>query len=248
MIVIPAALAGVVAIVEPIVVGIAMGVAVSGGICAAGGAVSVIQDRGTVSEVAQSAADSAVSCAEDGTLGEAALLGGALGGVGHVVGPAMQVVDDVGRSVIQGMDDAARPVAQAIDDAIGPAIKQAQRNAAKVGKGIAKGANHAINTVRARFFQHLPKTTGPAGYVYLMDDAAGAHKIGMTTSPAQRLSQVQKTVGRELNFTCIISTDNMRALEAVLHATFSSQNLPNTGIGREWFKLNPAQVAAACSH
>lgn len=263
MIILPA-IGAIVAAAAPLVEAalIAAGIgAVFGGVaCGVGTVASGVHSQGALNrEISVSAVHRAGECAVEG-----AVIGGATGAVAvvvaPVVAPAIQVVDDVARPVVQiaddvarpvmqAVDDASRPVFRAVDDALGSGIKQTRKTVSRVGKGIVSRANHAINSTRARFFQRLPKTTEPAGYVYVMDDtAAGVHKIGMTTNPAQRLSQVQKTVGRELNFSCIISTDNMRALESVLHTAFASQNLPNTGIGREWFNLTPAQVTAACSY
>ena len=83
-----------------------------------------------------------------------------------------------------------------------------------------------------------------------MEDAvSGNSKIGLTSNPAQRLKQVWNNVGhKDVKFTCIIHSHDVKNLEKLLHSTYASQNLPNTGHGIEWFKLSATQVAEACSY
>lgn len=264
MIVLPA-LGAIVAAVAPLVeaalIGAGIGAALSGAACGIGGAVSGIHEHGSIDkEIAVSTAHRAAECAAEG-----ALVGGITGPVvvvvAPVVAPAAQVIDDVARPVFhiadnvarpvfQAADDAVRPVMQAVDDAVRPLMNKVGESTKSVGKAIAAPFNHARNALNARFFNHLPKTSGSSGYVYVIDDVryAGRYKIGMTNDPARRHAELQKQLGRRLDFTCIIPTSNMRMLESAIHATFASQNLPNTGTGQEFFRLNPVQVAAACSH
>ncbi|MDE2854054.1 MAG: GIY-YIG nuclease family protein [Chloroflexota bacterium] len=247
--------------IQAAAVGAVIGAVTSGGAGAAVEIVEGVHEHGEITrEVLDEAAYAAINSGAEG-----AIVGGAFGAgsavIAPVVAPAIQVVDDVARPVFQVVDDAARPVIQAADDAIRPAmravdnavrpvINKVGESARSVGHAIASPINHVRNALNARFFNHLPKTTGSSGYVYVMDDVryARRYKIGMTNNPARRLGEVQNKVGRNFNYTCIIPSGNMRALESTMHTAFASQNLPNTGTGREFFRLNPSQLAAACSY
>ncbi len=163
------------------------------------------------------------------------------GAIDDLAGPAIN-------SIKNTVNSATKSVGGAIDDLAGPAINSVRNTVNSAAKSVGGAAASARNALFARFYQSLPKTTAPSGYVYVMEDVANsAQKIGLTTNPAARLAQVERTVGSKLKYACIIPTSNMRALESLLHTTYASQNLPNTGAGREWFKLSAAQLTAACS-
>lgn len=239
MIVIPA-LAGIVAILEPIIVGAAIGVAASGAVCAAGGAVSGIQENATPIHVAQSAGNSAVACAEDGTLVEAGLIGGAFGGVAHVAAPALNVVGS-----------AAKPVVAAADDVFGPAL----RGIGSALDDVARGIGSAVDDIGTRLgitrtsasnahsIKNLPANMCRNGCIYTMyDDVSGATKSGITTRhPSIRLAEVSRDVGRPVSYRSIHPGNNLnqvRQTERAIHQTFTNQR--NVSMpGREWFDLNP---------
>ena len=239
MIVIPA-LAGILAILEPIIVGAVIGAAASGAICAAGGAVSEIHDRGTPINVVQSAGNSIVACAEEGSLTEAALIGGAFGGVAHVAAPALNTVGS-----------AAKPVLAAADDVVGPAM----RSVGSALDDVARGIGSAVDDVGARLgivsngarnaqqIKNMPQHFCRNGCNYTMfDDVSGATKPGITTRhPSLRRAEVSRDVGRPVSYRSIHPGNNLkqvRQTERAIHQTFASQR--NVSMpGREWFDLNP---------
>ena len=197
--------------------------------------------------------------------------------VAPAVAPVLQVVDDVARPVLQLADDAARPVIQAADDVVWPATLAVDDAAAVAGSaaivddatspffsrvrqrlsaatgGIGSGFRLARNKLNARFFTRLSTGSGNNGYVYVMDDVTtpGRYKIGKTIDPPTRIKAVQndlsKTIGGKVDYTCIIPANNMSGLETSLHKKYAAQNLRNFPAGTEWFMLNSAQLAAACS-
>jgi hypothetical protein len=253
-------------VVKATLVSVGIGAVVGGGIGAVGGAIDGYQEQGEFNRVVW---DNTTRAAGDGAK-DGALMGGVFGPVGLVVGPviapAFQVVDDVARPVIQFADDAARPVIQAadeaaavagtaaiVDDASSPLFSRVrQRLSAAVG-GIGSGFRLARNQLNARFFTRLSKGNSNNGYVYVMDDVTtpGRYKIGKTIDPPTRIKAVQndlnKTVRGKVDYTCIIPTNNMSGLETSLLKKYAAQNLRNFPAGTEWFMLNSAQLAAACS-
>ena len=261
---IPAIVSALTPILQAALVSAGIGAAIGGASAAVGEVVTGVHEHGAINHVI---VESAVHSAANGAA-EGALVGGAFGAVGvvvaPVVAPAIQVVDDVARSVMQVADDAARPMIQAADDAARPLIQAADdairpalngiRNRAKAFGGSVNAAfNHARNSLNARFYTRLPKGAGNNGYVYVMDDVAntGRYKIGKTIDPAKRIKAVRndlnKSVGGKVDYACIIPTNNMSGLETSLHKKYAAQNLRNFPAGTEWFMLNSAQLAAACS-
>lgn len=162
-----------------------------------------------------------------------AIIGGLLGGG---VNGAIEVVTGVHE---QG--EFNREVA---DDALHGALDGA-KNGALFGAaaGVVGGAvSTAVNLGRgvhlAHSFRSLPKTTAPAGYLYVVDDALyGTSKIGITNNPTRRLSELQTLLGRNLNFAGIKRANNARAVESALHTRYAGQNVASA-YGREWFHLS----------
>lgn len=273
MIVLPAIgaiVAAVTPIVEAALIAAGIGAVVGGAACGIGGVASGIHEHGALNqEIAEKSAHRAAECAVEG-----AVIGGATGAIGivvaPVVAPAITVVDDVARPVIQVLDDASKPVVSAVDDALRPTVHsvddaarpaiqvvddaaQSTRSATKaVFKANALPWNNALNSFRASIYKRLPiaKVGADDGYVYVMRDiVSGNSKIGRTINPAQRLKGVQSKVGhKQVNFTCIIHSHDFKKLEKLMHNTFASQRLPNTGAGTEWFDLSSDLVAKACSY
>ena len=163
--------------------------------------------------------------------------GNTLGQVGDDIGKR---VSSVREGISSAVDDAGNTLGQVGDD-IG-------KEANKVTTSLGSAFNYMRNLANARIFDRLPITLPKQGYVYVIDDAAaGSTKVGITGNLPQRIKQLESTVGRELNYVCIIPTATARALEADLHTIFAGQRLPNTGAGTEWFQLSTAQVRQACS-
>lgn len=251
MIILPAIgaiVAAVAPIVEAALVAAGIGAVLGGAACGIGNAVSGYQEQGSLNrEIAVSAAHRAGECAVEG-----AVVGGATGAVGLVVAPvvapavgaALTAVDDVVRPAIQVADDIARPAIQAADDAIGPTLR-------RFGNTITAPTRMLRSQMNARNYVNLSRGTGNRGYVYVMDDVSnpGRYKIGKTTRPANRLSEVQSKTGLKLDYSCIIGTDDMKSLEGALFEEFERQRRRNLVPGTtEMFILNAAQVAAACSY
>ncbi len=249
---IPAIVAALTPVVKAALVSAGIGAAVSGGIGAVGGAVEGYREQGEINrEVLDDAAWGALSGAKDG-----ALIGGMFGPVGLVVGPvvapAVQVVDDIVGPVMQVVDDAARPVVQAVDDVVRPVVNRIGIGTHSVAMSADRVVYNTLKNVRngtpPAIQKLLPKAKRSVGYGYVMDDAAsGASKIGMSIDPKTRLQSVKSPSGAKPKIVCAIPTYNMKALEDSLHLAYASQNLPNTGAGREWFNLSASQVKAICN-
>jgi hypothetical protein len=207
--------------------------------------VVIYQEQGALNrEIAVNAAHRAGECAVEG-----AVIGGATGAVGVVVAPVLAPA--IG-SALTVVDDVARPVIQAVDDVAGPVAKQVSKNAHATMMSIEKAGTSALKSIKkglpTAVQRILPKTTRSTGYVYVMDDAgSGAQKIGLSIDPKRRLGEIKSPSGTKPKIVCTIPTYNMKALEDSLHAAFATQNLPNTGAGREWFNLSSSQVKAICN-
>ena len=132
------------------------------------------------------------------------------------------VANDTLHSALEGARDGA------IIGAIGGVVGGAVSTAVNLGRSA-----HLASSIRT-----LPKTTAPAGYLYMVDDAAtGMSKIGITNNPARRLSELQMLLGRNLSFIGIKRVNNARAVESALHTRFAGQNVASA-YGREWFHLS----------
>lgn len=272
----PAIVSALTPIVQAALVSAGIGAVVGGATCAIGGAVSGYHEYGELNrDVATLAVQSIPRCAAEGAVvgGLIAPAGIIIGPVvAPGIAPIMQVVDDVARPAVQIVDDVAKTAAGHIDEAavvVGSAasvddvaipvlsrVKTAVRSAAeKVGQAVTapwRKWRASQNIKNAVNFRELPKTysKGNEGYVYVMDDVStpGRFKLGKTTQPVERISNVQSKTGLKLDYTCIIKTDDMKTMEGKLFEEFKPQRRPNMVEGTtEIFILNAAQVAAACS-
>lgn len=75
------------------------------------------------------------------------------------------------------------------------------------------------------------------GYVYLLQSATGAYKIGRTKNPKDRMKTFSVKLPFEVEYICIIQTDDMYGLEQSLHDQFANKRLNG-----EWFNLTPEDV------
>ncbi len=75
------------------------------------------------------------------------------------------------------------------------------------------------------------------GYVYLIQSPTGAYKIGRTSNPANRIKTFSVKLPFEVEYVCVIPTEDMHGLEAQLHALYAEQR-----INGEWFNLTPDNV------
>ena len=236
----------------------------------AGAVICGMEDKRTLSSDAPKELRTAHKCAAEG-----ALVGGIFGAGGAVVGftVAGSAVDDFALSASNSMDDAARlasrttalgddfikPTTNALDDMGKPAIRGLRPMRNWFGTDIYAPLRREHNISRASFYKSLrmPKNAKPLqgyGYVVRVKNVSKKplYKIGRTTRPSERLGEIQtnlnKTVGGTADYVCIMSAKNMFQLESKMHAVFESQRIRNFAAGSEFFNLNAAQVAAACSY
>ncbi len=245
MIFIPAIL---IAIAEAATIGLLTGAVICG-----------MEDKRSLPSDAPKSERTAHKCAEQG-----ALVGGIFGAGGALVGlgGAGAAVDDFALSATNSMDDVARSSIGASYDfahsARGVRTGALRHAAARIIRDMNAPLRYEGNVSRATFFKSLqvPKIANPKeGFTYVVKvenvASKGLYKIGFSKNPAQRLKQIQydlnRIIGGRVKFTCIIPTKNMFQLESAMHALFDAQRLRNFAAGTEFFYLNPAQLAAACS-
>lgn len=77
-----------------------------------------------------------------------------------------------------------------------------------------------------------------AGYVYLLKETNGIHyKIGRTNNPENRVKEFGVKLPFKVEYTHLIQTDDMYALEAELHIRYASKRVDG-----EWFLLSEDDV------
>lgn len=75
------------------------------------------------------------------------------------------------------------------------------------------------------------------GYVYLIRSSTGFFKIGHTKNPENRMATFNVKLPFEVEFVCLISTEDMIVLEKTLHRQFA-----NKRVNGEWFDLTTEDV------
>lgn len=75
------------------------------------------------------------------------------------------------------------------------------------------------------------------GYVYLIQSPTSAYKIGKTVNPDNRIKTFKTKLPFEVEYVCLIQTDDMNALERNLHGLFADKR-----INGEWFALSAEDV------
>lgn len=75
------------------------------------------------------------------------------------------------------------------------------------------------------------------GYVYLIQSPTHAYKIGRTVNPDNRLRTFSVKLPFEVEYVCVIATQDMYGLEADLHERFAGKRLNG-----EWFALSPEDI------
>ncbi len=94
-----------------------------------------------------------------------------------------------------------------------------------------------------RFFRSSPKTTSAqnnASFIYVIEGESGKHKIGISSDPIRRISELQTGSPVALKFSFIAVTDGIDSaaqIESIAHDLL--QNYSTSG---EWFRI-PASVA-----
>lgn len=99
----------------------------------------------------------------------------------------------------------------------------------------------------AEDFKARPKATASAGamtggFVYVLADESGRHKIGSARDPIDRRAKLQTGSAERLSFAFIGVAPEMTyaRIERTAHDLLESQKIPNGG--DEWFKV-PASIA-----
>lgn len=77
----------------------------------------------------------------------------------------------------------------------------------------------------------------PSGYVYLLQSPTGTYKIGRTKNPADRMHTFSVKLPFEVEYVCVIPTDDRFTLERTLHRKFKAQR-----VNGEFFRLSPEDV------
>lgn len=78
---------------------------------------------------------------------------------------------------------------------------------------------------------------GRAGYVYLVQSPTGTYKIGRTKDPADRMKTFSIKLPFEVEYVCVIPTDDRYRLESELHKRFKSQR-----VNGEFFRLSASDI------
>lgn len=75
------------------------------------------------------------------------------------------------------------------------------------------------------------------GFVYVLQSPTCAYKIGRARNPDNRLRTFSVKLPFEVEFFCLIKTDNMVQLEAKLHRKFQDRR-----VNGEWYNLLPCDL------
>jgi len=82
------------------------------------------------------------------------------------------------------------------------------------------------------------RKTPKAGYVYLLQSPSEYYKIGFSATPEDRVKTFKNKLPFEVEYICLIPTDNMKKLEGELHDRFEDRRVDG-----EWFALTENDVA-----
>lgn len=106
--------------------------------------------------------------------------------------------------------------------------------------GISFGADDFRKLARPRQASGAGQMTG--GFVYVLKDASGRHKIGSSRDPIARISQLQTGSAEPLDFAFIgvAPEGSYTRIERAAHDLLENQKIP--GAGEEWFRV-PASIA-----
>lgn len=106
-------------------------------------------------------------------------------------------------------------------------------------KGRVQDFIDAIDEELSRRALRIAKPSKPAvpGYVYVVKSPTGAYKIGKSKDPDNRLRTFSVKLPFEVEYVCVIPTDDMNGLERDLHSRFSDKR--ENG---EWFNLTDTDI------
>lgn len=83
----------------------------------------------------------------------------------------------------------------------------------------------------------VPLIRRTPGYVYLIRSSDGLYKIGRSGNPNNRMRTFKLTLPFDVEYECVIHTDDMVALEKQLHRKYTEKRIRG-----EWFKLSARDV------
>lgn len=86
------------------------------------------------------------------------------------------------------------------------------------------------------------KSTMTGGFVYVLKNGTGRHKIGSSRDPIQRIAQLQTGSSQPLDFAYVgvAPADTYIQIEQAAHDLLERQQVPD--VGDEWFQV-PASIA-----
>lgn len=145
--------------------------------------------------------------------------------------------DIVHRAVSTAVDSSVSKKARGVLDEYRQTLEGIQRERAGLEKRLLELEKMEAKAAEreSRKGEQKPRTL--AGFVYLLQSASGNYKIGRTKNPDDRLRTFGVKLPFEVEYTCVIATDDMYALEAELHARFDAK-----WVDGEWFALDEADV------
>lgn len=97
--------------------------------------------------------------------------------------------------------------------------------------------SYLIQQQRKKEMQQNRKKVLRPGFVYLIQSPTGAFKIGRTKDPNNRMKTFGIALPFEVEYLCLISTQNMNSLESKLHKKYADKR-----INGEWFNLSSEDV------
>lgn len=113
------------------------------------------------------------------------------------------------------------------------------------GDDFSRQINKSIDAIRAEQLRRLPpppvlpRMIDPSGYVYLLKSPSKSlYKIGYTAKPDNRLATFKNKLPFNVQYVCLIKSDDMRTLEKRLHRKFADKRSDG-----EWFALTVTDVA-----
>jgi hypothetical protein len=96
---------------------------------------------------------------------------------------------------------------------------------------------HAVNEAIAWLPEQKP-LRGVKGFVYVIK-AVSTHKIGVTSSPKERLKQISRKMNAQAEYVLLKESDDIYGLESKLHEIFREKRIEG-----EWFNLEPSDIEA----
>lgn len=100
-----------------------------------------------------------------------------------------------------------------------------------------RNAYEDLLRVEIQAFHQERQDSPKRGFVYLLQSSTGYYKIGRTKDPTDRIKTFNVKLPFEVDFTCLLKTPDMYALEQELHQQYADKR-----VNGEWFDLDPTDV------